>query len=827
MFNDLANALRQWLRTPVVTAVALGSLALGIGANLALFGLVDALLLKSLPVRDPQSLMRLAWDDTRFGATNVTLSTPAWQYLRDHQPFAESVLGIASDRVNLARGGEARYVPSLFVSGEALGVLGIEPRLGRTLVAADDRPGAAPAAVISHGLWQRDFAGSSEVIGAQIWLNNQAFMIVGVAPATFFGLEVGRGADVIVPLSADTTLRSGLAPRRPDMQWLTLYGRLKAGETFDQATAALRGWWPQLREATQPPGAPGAQYLNYAPYTTSGAQGTSFLRRQYEQPLAVLLAAVSLVLLIACANLSALVLARFTDRRHELGVRLALGAGRARLVRMLIAESLLLSSAGALLGIWFAGAAVTALVPYLALSYATTQTELNVSLDLRLVALATALALVSGLVAGLLPAWRASRVSPQVSLASSARGGLHGKKAARSMRVMVAAQVALSLMLVAGAALMARSFIGLTTAPTGVEPDRVLIAVVGGALEPAGGGNRFARLDAIRQALAAIPGIEAASGAVVTPLSGGISATALQVPGSLQTQNNDGVVINGSATAFAPFNRVLPGFFRVIGTPVIAGRDFDERDGPSAPPVAVVNQSFAKRHFGDGNPIGRTIVTSGKTLEIVGQVADSRQLSLKEAQSMGLAYGAFVQTPLPGPISALRFAVRTAQPNAVRAPVAETIRNIDPRLSIEFRTMRDEADATVNRERLMAWMAALFAALGLAMAVIGLYGTFTYAVARRRGEIGVRMAMGAARSDILTMVLREAGIVLASGTAIGLGGALASGRLLQSLLVGTSARDPWTLSLAIAGVTAAATLASIVPAQRASRIDPMSALREE
>lgn len=829
MFNDLANALRQWLRTPVVTAVALGSLALGIGANLALFGLVDALLLKSLPVRDPQSLMRLAWDDTRFGATNVTLSTPAWQYLRDHQPFAESVLGIASDRVNLARGGEARYVPSLFVSGEALGVLGIEPRLGRTLVAADDRPGAAPAAVISHGLWQRDFAGNSEVIGAQIWLNNQAFTIVGVAPATFFGLEVGRGADVIVPLSADTTLRSGLAPRRPDMQWLTLYGRLKAGETFDQATAALRGWWPQLREATQPPAAPAAQYLNYAPYTTSGAQGTSFLRRQYEQPLAVLLSAVALVLLIACANLSALVLARFTDRRHELGVRLALGAGRARLVRMLIAESLLLSSAGALLGIWFAGATVTALVPYLALSNATAQTELNVSIDLRLVALATALALVSGLVAGLLPAWRASRVSPQVSLAASARGGLHGKKAARSMRVMVAAQVALSLILVAGAALMVRSFIGLTTAPTGVEPDRVLVALVGGGLAGSDAAARFDRITRIREALRSLPGVEGASAGIMTPLSGGMSATQLEVPGSIYKPPSGtagGIVINGNPSAFTPFNRVLPGFFDVVGTPVIDGRDFQETDDASSSPVAVVNQAFAERHFGAGGAVGRTLITGGQTLTIVGVVADSRQMTLKETAPLALAYGLLTQSAT-GPIPSLRFTVRSRQPESLRAQAAAAIRGVDPRLSIEFRTMRDEADATVNRERLMAWMAALFAALGLAMAVIGLYGTFTYAVARRRGEIGVRMAMGAARGDILRMVLREAGIVLAIGTAVGLGGALASGRLLQSLLVGTSARDPWMLGVAITGVVGAALLASLIPARRASRIDPMVALREE
>lgn len=830
MANDLLNAFRQWLRTPVVTAVALASLALGIGANLALFGLVDTLLLKSLPVRDPQSLVRFAWDDARFGAVDLTVSTPVWTHVRAEQPFAESVLAVASDRVNLARGGEARFVPALYINGGGLDVLGIAPVLGRNLQPADDLPGAPPAAMISHGLWQRDFAGRTSVLSETIHIHDQAFSIVGVAPPSFLGLEVGRGADVIVPISAEPAIRGAAQlQRRPDTPWLTIYGRLRPGQSADDATTALRGWLPALREATRPAGPAGAQHLAVPPYAVSGAQGISFLRRQYQQPLLVLLGAVALVLLIACANLAALVMARFTDRRHELGVRLALGAGRGRLVRMLVAESLLLSAAGALVGVWFARAAVRALVPYLASSNAATPTHLLVAIDARLVVVAAALALVSGVVAGLIPAWRASRVSPQVSLAASARGGLHGKKAARSMRVMVAAQVALSLILVAGASLMVRSFIGLTTAPTGVEPDRVLVALVGGGLAGPDTATRFERITRIREALRSLPGVEGASAGIVTPLSGGLSATQMVVPGSIYKPpagGGDGVVINGSATAFTPFNRVLPGFFEVVGTPVIDGRDFQDSDDASSSPVAVVNQAFAARHFGDGRAVGRTLVTGGRTLTIVGVVADSRQMTLKETAPLALAFGLLTQAAT-GPISSLRFTIRSRQPDQLRVAAAAAIRGVDPRLSIEFRTMRDEADATVNRERLMAWMAALFAVLGLAMAVIGLYGTFTYAVARRRGEIGVRMAMGAARSDILRMVLREAGIVLAIGTAIGLGGALASGRLLQSLLVGTSARDPWTLSLAIAGVTAAATLASIVPARRASRIDPTAALREE
>lgn len=830
MANDFVNALRQWLRTPVVTAVALASLGLGIGANLALFGLVDALLLKSLPVRDPHSLVRFAWDDARFGTVDLTISTPVWDFVRAEQPFTDAVLAVASDRVNLARGGEARFVPAFYISGGGLDLLGVEPSLGRSLQMADDRPEAPPAVMISHGLWQRAFAGSPNVLAETLHINDRAFSIVGVAPRSFFGLEVGRGADVILPISAEVAVRGAAQmQRRPDTPWLTLYGRLRSGQSANDATVALRGWLPVLREATRPAGLAGARHLAVPPYAVSGAQGISFLRRQYQQPLLVLLGAVALVLLIACANLAALVMARFTDRRHELGVRLALGAGRGRLVRMLVAESLLLSAAGALAGVWFAQTAVRALVPYLASSNAATPTHLLVAVDARLVAVAAALALVSGVVAGLIPAWRASRVSPQVSLAASARGGLHGKKAARSMRVLVAAQVALSLILVAGASLMVRSFIGLTTAPTGVEPDRVLVALVGGGLAGPDAATRFDRITRIRQALRSLPSVEHASAGIMTPLSGGMSATQMEVPGSIYKPRagvGDGVVINGGATAFTPFNRVLPGFFDVVGTPVIDGRDFQDTDDASSSPVAVVNQAFAARHFGTGGAVGRTIITGGRTLTIVGVVADSRQMTLKETAPMALAFGLLTQSAT-GPIPSLRFTIRSRQPDTLRAEAAAAIRGVDPRLSIEFRTMRDEADATVNRERLMAWMAALFAALGLAMAAIGLYGTFTYAVARRRGEIGVRMAIGATRADILKMVLREAGIVLAIGTVIGLGGALASGRLLQSLLVGTSARDPWMLAAAIASVVGAALLASLVPARRASLTDPVAALREE
>jgi predicted permease len=829
MINDLINAFRQWLRTPVVTGVALLSLALGIGANVALFAIVDALLLKSLPVRDPASLVRVLHDAERFTATPLSVSSRVWEYARDHQPFAESVLAVATGRVNLARGGEARFVPAVYLSGTGMAVLGVEPAVGRIVQPADDTPKSPPVAMISYGLWQRDYAGDPDVLGQTLWVDNQPFTIVGVAPPSFFGLEVGQQAEVILPLAGDDVIRrSAGTSRRPDMQWLSMYARLRADQSADAATAALRAWLPEWREATMPGGPDAKTHLIYPPYAASGARGDSSVRRQYQQPLLVLLAAVGLVLVIACANLAALVLARFTDRRHELGVRLALGAGRARLIRMLLAESLLLSAAGAAIGILLAQALAAAVVPYLT-TPAAAQTSLSIAIDLRLIAFTAVMAMLCGGIAGLLPAWRASHVTPQVSLASS-RGALPGQRASRALRVMVAAQVALSLVLVGGAAVMVRSFVGLTTNPTGVDTDRILIAVVTGTLAGSEPARRYEMIEEIRRSLRNVPGVQSVSGGMITPLSSSMAAAQIEVPGSIYQPPASGegvMVINGRATAFTPFNRILPNYFTTVGTPILTGRDFDDRDQPGSPPVAIVNQAFARRHFGDANPVGRTIITGGDTLAIVGLAADSKIMSLKDAQPIAMAFGAFTQLKGTSPISRLRFAVRADEPEHLRAAVANVIRSVDSRLAIEFRTMRDEADATVNRERLMAWMAGIFAALGLVMAVIGLYGTFTYVVARRRSEIGVRMAVGADRGDILRMIMREAGVVLTAGMIVGLAGTLATGRILQSLLFAVSARDPWMLTLAVAGVIIAAAIASLIPARRASLTDPMAALREE
>lgn len=828
MREDVINAFRQWRRTPIVTIVALLSLALGIGANVSLFAIVDALLLKTLPVRDPTSLVRIMHQPERFEPMPLSMASATWEYARDHQPFADGVLAVAIGRVNLARGGEARFVSATYINGSGMMTLGVEPVIGRAIQPEDDTPTSPPVVMISYALWQRDHAADPGSLGQTLWIENQPFTIIGVLPRTFFGLEVGQHVDVVVPLAADRVVRSSSAtPRRPDSQWLTMYARLRGGQSADDVTTALRAWLPVWRDATIADAANGPSHLAYPPFATSGSRGDSALRRQYQQTILVLLGAVGLVLMIACANLAAVVLARFTDRRQELGVRLALGAGRGRLVRMLLTESLSLTVAGSALGLLGGKALIAAMMPYLTTPNGA-QTSLAIAIDGRLIAFTAAIAVVSGGIAGLLPAWGASRATPHVSLAST-RGAMPGSRGTRALRLMVTVQVALSLTLVAGAAVTVRSFIGLTTNPTGVDADHVLIAVVSGSLAGTDTGQRYDAIREIRRSLAAVPGVQNVSGGIITPLSSGMSAAQIEVPGSIykQASPEGAMVINGKATAFVPFNFVLPEYFTTIGTPVLAGRDFDEGDQLGSAPVAIVNQAFATRHFGDASPIGRTILVGGQTLGIVGVAADSKVMSLKDQQPIAMAFGAFTQQRSTASIPRLRFAVRAEEPERVRTAIANAIRTVDPRLAIEFRTMRDEADATINRGRLMAWMAGIFATLGLITAVVGLYGTFTYAVARRRSEIGVRMAVGAAQRDILRMMMREAAVILLVGTTIGLAGTMATGRVLQNLLFDVSAHDPWMMGAAVASVICTAATASMIPARRAARIDPMAALRDE
>jgi putative ABC transport system permease protein len=820
MRDDLVSAVRQWRRAPGPTVVALVSLALGIGGTLGLFSLVDALLLKTLPVHEPERLTRIVGRDLRPGEQHdIGLPTHVWEYVRTHQMLFESVLAVGTGRVNLARGGETRHAGIAYVDADYFNTLGLRPAMGRALGPSDETPANASVAIISHSLWQRDYGGRPDIVGQPIYLDNHRFDIVGVAPKGFFGLEVGRIDDVIVPLAAQDLVRGVQSQfRSPASGWLQIYGRLGRGRSLADAAGQMRAWYPALRAATSRPDVTDDRHLPFQLDLTSAAQGQSFIRRQYATALSWLLGAVGLLLLIACTNVAVLAMARFSDRRHEVGVRLSLGATRMRIVRLLLTDSVLLALVSGALGIVIGQALATAVVPYLTLARGNAiGTELVVTLDGRALAIAVLLTMIAATISGLVPAVRSTTVAPLESLNGQTRGG-GGRRTLRSMRALATAQVALSMTLLVGASLLVRSFVELTTRPSGIERDRVLVAAVTDPYESRTPADALQRISRMQGALATTPGVIGVSAGIITPLGGMMAAAALRVPGSLELT---------PAGGFPPFNSVLPGYFDVLGTPFLMGRDFTPMDvagGIGRRSAAIVNEAFAQRHFGGFSPLGRVLLLGERELEIVGVVANARAMSLREERPVPMAYGALAERANLSS-SNLRFVIRADRPETVRAAVLRSLLAVDPRIVVDLRTMSDDALTTVNREHLLAWLSGSFALLGLLIAIVGLYGTFAYAVVRRRAEVGVRLALGASRSNVLRLFLREAAVVVMVGVVAGTGMALAGSRYAESLLFGVSARDPWTVVAAAVCLLAIAAVATYLPARRAAAVQPSVALR--
>ncbi|MDP1569892.1 MAG: ADOP family duplicated permease [Vicinamibacterales bacterium] len=812
--RDVRNGLRQWIRAPLVTAVATASLALGIGVNLAILTLVMAVYFTPLPVPAPDRLARLAVERGDYALQNVV-----WDHFSREQPIFPRVAGAAPSRVNLASDGESRFVEALYVSGGFFEVIGVPMATGRGLTENDDQPGASPVAVVSHVYWLRNLGGRDDIVGRTVEIGRTPVAIVGVASPVFFGIDVGRRTDVYLPAAIEPLL-AGADSRAasPLGHWLLAFARLAPTQTLEQATAALRAWQPVLREATLPPAPPARQHLADPFVVVPADKGISTLRREFARPLFLLLGAVGLVLLVACANLAALVLARFTDRQRELGIRLALGASRGQLVRGLTVEAMVLGVAGAALGVglalWLAGTVVPSLTTPLDRGIAP---HLAVGLDWRLVLAAAGLAVTTGLLAGLAPAWRAARAASFAALASGARGSAGPSGTARTLKGLVGLQIAVSLVLVSAASLLGRSFTELMGQPTAVEGDRVLLASLDGPLFGATPTETLARISALTSRLEAIPGVEAASASTLTPLSGYIMLTPVTVPF---------FVPDGLPDTAVASNRITPRFLQTFGTPLLAGRDFDERDGPDAPRVAIVNTAFVDHYMPDFDEVvGRVIELRGQPTEIVGVVATGRYMRLRDPRTQ------FVYLPLaqwlgpqPQPI---RFALRSASPDALRGAVVQTVREFDPALTVEFRTLADEIAMGGSHDRLLAWLGGLFAALALLMACLGLYGTFAYLVARRRVEIGVRLALGADRAAILRLVFRDAAMVLAAGLGVGLAGTLATARYLEALLYGVRPGDPLMLAFAVVAVSAVAALATSLPARAAAAIDPAQSIRAE
>jgi predicted permease len=817
---DLRYAGRALRASPGFALVAILSLGLGIGANTAIFSVADAVLLRSLPVSHPEELVALTLGaNPRHYFTN-----PLWEAIRDRQDAFAGVFASSARSFNLASGGEARRVDGAWVSGDFFTTLGVRPAAGRLLVRADDYRGCPAVAVVSHGFWQREYGGSPNAIGSTISLDGHPFEVVGVADPRFSGVDLGRSMQVYAPLCAEAAVlaeRSGLDQR--SYWFLRVTGRLKEGETPAEARARLASIAPGVFAATLPPdwGAEGQRdYLRNPLGFDPAPKGFSEMREEYRAPLRALMIVVGLVLLIACANVANLLLARAAVRQREVAVRLAVGAGRGRLVRQLLTESLLLSLLGAVVGLalarWGGGLLVTML------SSATNTVWLDLQLDGRVLAFTIAVATASAILFGVAPAWRSARVDPQTAMKASGPGSVGGGRSRMLVvKSLVVGQVALALALVMTAGLLLGSFRRLVTLDPGFRRDGLLLvsADLQNARYPDERLHQVKRelLDRLR----ATPGVRSASASIITPVSGRAWNTFVVADGGARGPNGEGM---------AWFNEVSDGYFQTLGTALVAGRDFDRRDGPGSPRVAVVNETMARRFFGGANAIGKTFRSSfgdrpGPLVEVVGVVRDAKYNSLRE-EPEPIAYVPLGQNErqMPGVIIELR---ADGAPTTLVPAIKTAVAGMNPAIALDFTTLSDQVAASLRTERMLASLSGFFGVLALLLAIIGLYGTLSYSVARRRGEIGIRIALGAARARVLRMVLGEAGRMVAAGLLLGAAASLATTRLVASFLFGVTPSDPATLTLSALTLALVGAAAGALPAWRAARVDPMIALREE
>lgn len=799
--QDLHNGLRQLRRTPFATALALASLTLGIGANLALFSLTDALILRPLPVAHPERLVLLSAKSG--GSSFPDFSNPLWEQLRDRNDALSAMLAFNGTMFTVD--GEPSL--GLYASGSYFPMLGSGAEVGRLFGPRDETPGCPAVADISDAFWHERFAADPRAIGSTLTIAHHPVTVVGVIPPGSFGPEVGRAASIVVPLCAVARLGSYPMLHQPNVWWLRIMGQLKAGQTLPQAQALLNAeherWISALPGNWRPDERQGFLFS-----LTPGGHGISTLRANFSTGLLALFAVAGCVLLIACANLAGLMLARTAARRQEIAVRASLGASRLRLVRQLLTESLLLAASGTLAGAFLAAVGCTAVERFL--SAPNLPVVLNSSPDLRVSAFAAALTLATAVFIGLLPALRATSAAlsrPQPSSASLPSSG----------RWLVPAQLAAATVLIAAAGLFSRSFAILVGPAKGFSTEAIELAKVS-VRSPA-----VLPSAAIASGLRAIPGILSVGAAWVAPTQG-------------STWGGPTAAVGSNAKSVRTFwNAVAPGYFALLKTPVLRGRDFASTDGAHAALVTIVNENLAQALFPDQNPLGRQIRRLSyegppdPPATIVGVVADAKYQSL-QAQAPPTAYFALDQQPQPP--AQITFFLRTGLSSpSVRAAVGEVLQRAAPSAHLELQNFASLAAAGVKPERLLATLSQGFGALGLLIAAIGLYGALAYEAAQRRREFGVRAALGAEPGAIRRMVLGRAGRQLLLGVGAGLGLAWLAGRLAQAelgkLLYGVAPSDPWSLGGAALLLVAVGLIAASRPARRAARADPMLALREE
>jgi macrolide transport system ATP-binding/permease protein len=846
---DVRYALRTMAANKTFGALAILSLALGIGANTAIYSFMDSILLRSLPVADPESLVVLNWhaktterdfvmkgmsgttyDDPKTGTTAGIFPFPAFELFRSYDAVFSTVFAHCQSwqvwRVNLTIDGQADIATGWNVSGDYFRGLAVPPAAGRLIVPDDDRPGAPAVAVVSHGYTQRRFGGADNAVGRSILIDNLPFTVVGVTPPEFFGVDPAAAPDVYLPIHTNELLGAGKQfGFRPEdylarnYYWIQVMGRLRPGVGLAQAQAALA---PAFQQWVASTAANDQERANLpALVLKEGAGGLDSLRRQYSRPLHVLMTLVGLMLALTCANVANLLLARAAARRREMALRLSVGAGRLRIVRQLLTESVLLASLGGGLGVLVAVWGMRFLT--LLLGNGRTNFTLRAELNWHVLGAAAALSLLAGVLFGLAPALQATRVDVMPALKATRAGQPPAVPALRRVglsRLLVVSQMAISLLMLVAAGLFVRTLSNLESIELGFNRENVLLFQV----DARKAGHKDPEIAAfygeLRKRFSAIPGVRSVS---------------LERDSLIQGEHGLPIGVSGSPPD--PANRFLtvgPAFFTTMQIPILAGRDFEDGDRPGSPSVAVINEVFAKANFGDRSPLGQhlTLWEAGerdhlaRDMEIVGVARNARYGGLTRAIPP-VVYMPYDQG-YPQP-NQMVYALRTlGDPLRYVDSVREIVRRADARVPVsEVRTQAADIDRTINQEITFATLCSGFAILALVIACVGLYGTLSYNVARRTGEIGIRMSLGAQRGRVVRMVLREVLVLVAGGLAIGMVTALGTSKFVASFLYGMKANDPLTLALAVMTLLGTALVAAYAPARRASRIDPMIALRQE
>lgn len=811
LIQDLRFGLRQVRRNPGFAAVAIITLALGIGANTAIFSVLNAVRLRALPVRTPARLVQL--EQTFRGKAYNFFSYPTYIQLRNDDNAFSSLFAWAMQEMNLTLRGETEPAQGMFVTGNYFSGLGVPPFIGRTILPEDDRAGAPPVAVLSYGFWQKRFGGDPGVIGKAITVEHVPVTIVGVTPSRFFGAEVGRAFELAVPLS----LQPRLNPDRPllnraDAQWIRLLARLAPSISEQRARAESTVLWPQIVKDVDPRGMFGVH--NFGLRIDPASTGLSQLRVEYSHPLLVLLSIAGLVLLIACANVANLLLARASTREREFAVRAALGAGRFRVARQMLTESILLAALGGAVGLVLAFWGAWALVGLLSTG-GFNKVILNVSPDWRVLAFTACIGSLTAVLFGMVPALRAARMTVR----STDQTVSHGRGWAN--RALMTGQIALSLALLMAAGLFVRSLQKLLTIDPGFNPHGVLLAQI----NPARAGYKGTALASLYQHLLeriqAIPGVRTVSLSSYPPLTGGggtfFSAAGVSI---------DGRRVAPGITGNVWLNQIGPRFFRTLGTPLLAGRDFSAHDSDRAPRVAIVSETLAREFFPDRSAIGHQIqVGKRPPAEIVGVVKTMKYEKLRETphyilfepylQSLDNAGAVYVEIRSAGSLSDLGSVIR------------RQIAGVAPQVPSETFTLDSWVNQFLTTDRMITAIAGVFGILAMLLAAVGLYGMMAYSVTQRTHEMGVRVALGAQRSNILRMIVGRGLRITLGGVGIGIGLALVLTRFLASLLYGVKSTDTLTLCVTSFVLLAVALLACYIPARRAANVDPMVALRHE